>query len=86
MFRKSIEYERSIKLIDEYGNQTTSVQEGWMRTTSHESVLAMLEHRANRYKSRGKLKGIDDNLVTWAMDETGTMDTSIFNNNYENNE
>ncbi len=56
-----------------------------MNTTSHESVLAMLENHANRFKDRGKLKGVDDKLVSWAMDETGTIDTSIFISNYDNN-
>ncbi len=57
-----------------------------MEITSHESTLAALENRANRFSCRGKLRGVDDNLVTWALDETGTIDSSLLCNNYENKE
>ena len=57
-----------------------------MAITRHESVLAALENRANRFSSRGNLRGVDVGLVNSALDETGTIDTSLFCNTYENNE
>jgi hypothetical protein len=84
MFRRSNRNERIINLIDEYGDQTSAVQGGRMETTSHESVLAALENCANRFTRWGKLRGVDDNLVTWALDETGSIDTSLFCKNHEN--
>ncbi len=56
-----------------------------MEITSHESVLAVLENCANHFTCWGKLRGVDDNLVIWALDETGMIDTSLFCNNHENN-
>ncbi len=57
-----------------------------MGITSHKSTLTALENRANRFTCREKLKGVDDNLVTWALDKTGTIDSSLLCNNYENKE
>jgi hypothetical protein len=85
MFRRSNQNKRIINLIDECGEQTSTVQGGQMEITSHESVLAALENRANRFTRWGKLRGVDDNLVTWALDEKGTIDTSLFCKNHENN-
>jgi hypothetical protein len=56
-----------------------------MSITGHESVLAALANCATRFFCRGKLRGGDDNLVTWALDKTCTVDTSLFCNNHENN-
>jgi hypothetical protein len=70
---------RTIELVDEAGNRTCEIQEGQMCTTSHSSVLAALENRARRFRGRGKLTCADDHLVSaaWAVDETGTVDTSF---------
>jgi hypothetical protein len=57
-----------------------------MGITSHESTLAALENRANCFTHRGKLRGVDDNLVTWALDKACTIDSSLLCNNYENKE
>ncbi len=57
-----------------------------MSITRHESILAALASCTNRFSGQGRLKGGDDNLVTWALDETGTVDTSLLCNNHENNE
>jgi hypothetical protein len=57
-----------------------------MNVTSHESVLAALENRANRYSNRGSTRGADDNLVSWALDETGMINTSLLCKGGENNE
>jgi hypothetical protein len=48
-------------------------------------LLAALANRTTRFSCQGKLRGVDDNLVTWALDKTGTVDTSLFCNNHENN-
>jgi hypothetical protein len=56
-----------------------------MEITSPESILAMLGNCTNRFSCRGNLWGVDDNLVTWAHDETGMVDTSLFCSNHQNN-
>jgi hypothetical protein len=56
-----------------------------MNITSHESVLAALKNRASRYSNRGFTCGADNNLVSWALDKTGTVDASFLCNNNENN-
>jgi hypothetical protein len=57
-----------------------------MEITSHESVLAALEDRASRFSRRGKVQGVDDTLVSWALGETGTVDTSPLCRNHDNSE
>ena len=57
-----------------------------MDITNHESVLTTLANRASRYTTRGPTHGVDDSLVSWALDEMGTVDTSFLCNNNENNE
>jgi hypothetical protein len=64
MFRLSNQNKRIINLIDECGEQTSTVQGGPMEITSHESVLAALENCANCLTRQGQLRGVDDNLVT----------------------
>ncbi len=86
MFRRTIENQRVINLIDECGHQSRAIQEGRMNATSHESVLAALENWANRYSNRGSTRKADNNLVSWALDETGTINASLLCNNGENNE
>jgi hypothetical protein len=84
MFRRSVENRRIINLIDGHGNHTCAVQEGRMNITSHKSVLAALENRASRYSNRGPTQGVDDNLVSWALDKTGTVDASFLGKCNEN--
>ncbi len=57
-----------------------------MGITSHESTLTALENWANRFTCHGKLRGVDDNLVTWVLDKTGMIESSLLCNNYENKE
>jgi hypothetical protein len=57
-----------------------------MEITSYTSVLTALEHRANRYTNQGRLTGVDDSLMAWALDETGTVNTSLLCKNYEQSE
>jgi hypothetical protein len=89
MFRKSNKYQRTIDLVDKLGNRTSEVQEGRMNITSHDSVLAALEHQVSWYRCTGKLGDIGDHtvLVAAAIDKRGTVNASYFlNNNSENNE
>ncbi len=60
-----------------------------MNITSHDSVLAALEHRANRYRCHGKLGDIGNHTVSAAaaIDKTGTVDASyLLHYDSENNE
>ena len=60
-----------------------------MNITSHDSVLATLEHQANQYRCKGKLGDIGNHtvLAAAAIDEAGTVDASyLLNNDSENNE
>ncbi len=59
-----------------------------MNITSHDSVLAALEHRANQYRNQGKLGDVGDRSVLAAavIDETGTVDVSYMLHESENNE
>jgi hypothetical protein len=88
MFKKSNQYQRRINLVDKLGNRTSEVQEGRMNITSHDSVLAALEHQANWYRCKGKLGDIGNRTVSAAatIDETGTVNASyLLNNDSENN-
>ncbi len=67
-----------VNLIDEWGVTSSAVMGGWMDITNHESVLAALANCASRYTTIGPTHGVDDSLVSWALDEMGTVDTSFF--------
>jgi hypothetical protein len=71
MFRRS---NRITELIDEFGNQTCKMQEGWMNIASHNHVFQALKNRAKRFKGKRKLQGVDDRTFAWALDKTGTID------------
>jgi hypothetical protein len=49
-----------------------------MEPIRQESILESLSNRANRFRKVGQSKGVDDHLVSWALDETGTVDATIF--------
>ena len=74
-----------VNLIDEWGVTSSVVMGGRMEITNHESVLGALANRASHYTTRGPTRGVDDSLVLWTLDETGTVDTSFLCNNNENN-
>jgi hypothetical protein len=59
-----------------------------MNITSHDSVLATLEHQANRYRNQGKLGDIGNRSVSAAaaIDETGIVDVSYMLHESENDE
>jgi hypothetical protein len=86
VFRRSVENQRVINLINEHGNHSSAVQGGWMNITSHESVVTALKNRASHYSNRGTTRGVEDNLVSWALDKTGTVDASFLCNSNENTE
>ncbi len=84
VFRRSIENQRIINLIDKYGNHSSAVQWGQINITSHESVLASLENRASHNSNRGTTCGINDNIIHWSPDKNGMVDTSFLCNSNEN--
>ncbi len=79
-----MENQRVINFIDEHKNHSSAVQGGRMNLTSHESVHAALKNRASCYSSRGTTHGVDDNLVSWALNETGMVDVSFLCPSNEN--
>jgi hypothetical protein len=86
--RKSYQYQRTINLVDKHGDRTSKVQEGRMNITSHDSVLATLEHQANQYRNKGKLGDIGDHsiLAAAAIDKTGMVEFSYMLHENGNNE
>ncbi len=61
------------------------MQEGRLNKISHQSILCTLEYRASRYKCKENVSSIDDNLVSWALVKTGTIDSSLLLNRTEMN-
>ncbi len=57
-----------------------------MNVTNHTSILAALENQASRYSTKGFTCGVNNSLVSWALDETETVNTSFLCNNNENTE
>jgi hypothetical protein len=86
VFKRSSQNQCVIELVDEHGNQSFEVQEGRLNEISHQAILRALEHRASCYKCKEKVSSVDDNLVSWALDETGTIDSTLLLNRTEMNE
>ena len=57
-----------------------------MEVIRHESILEALSNRANRFRNLGKTTSVDNNQVSSALDETGTIDASLLQNFRENEE
>ena len=55
-----------------------------MEIICHESILESLSNHASRFRNLGSSKGVDDYLVSWALDETGMVDATIFDKSKEN--
>ena len=55
-----------------------------MEPIRQKSILESLSNRANRFRNVGTSKDVDDHLVSWALDETGTLDVTIFDKSKEN--
>ena len=85
-FRKSDNNIRLIDLIDEHGNKTRKELHGNMEIIRHKSILDALSSRANRFRNIGKMTSVDNNYVSFALDETGTINTTSLNNFRENEE
>ena len=86
MFEPRNQNLRVLDLINEHDYCSCEVQEVQMNTTSHQSILQALEQCANRYQSKGKMSSVDDQLVSWALDKTGMVNTSNLWNGTETNE
>ncbi len=65
-----------IELVDVDGNRRRVVSEGWMNGTKHETVLQVLTQRAERFRSRLGRSGLEGLGHAWAIDKTGTIETS----------
>jgi hypothetical protein len=79
--RRSSQNLHVIELVDEHGNVSCEVQEGRLNEISHQSIFRALEHWASQYKCKDKISSVDDNLVSWALDETGTIDPTLLSTN-----
>ena len=62
------------------------MQERRLNKISHQSILRALEHRASRYKCNEKFSSIDGNLVSWAPDKTGTINSTLLSYRTDMNE
>jgi hypothetical protein len=62
------------------------VQEGRLNEISHQSILRALDHRARQFKCKEKFRCANDNLISWPLDETGTIDSSLLLNRTEMDE
>ena len=56
-----------------------------MEIISHEFIVTALENWTNRFTHWERIWGVDDCLVSRALDKTGMMDTSLLCNDCENN-
>jgi hypothetical protein len=74
MFRQRNQNLHVTDLIDKQGNRSCEVQEGRLNIINHQSVLQALEHCASQYRCKGRLSSTDNHLVSWAIDETETVD------------
>ncbi len=64
-----------IKLVDVDGNRRRVTSRGRMNGTRHETVLQVLTQRAQRFDHRLSGPGHEDLGHTWAIDETGMLET-----------
>ncbi len=75
-FRKCTEFKRVIELVDVDGNRRRIVSRGRMNGAKHETVLQVLTQQAQRFRSRLGRPGPKGSSHAWAIDETGTLETS----------
>ncbi len=76
LFRRSNHNKRIIQLIDESGTRTRVTQYGRLNSTSHQTIINALAHRAERFRSTRILSSNNASTDT-PINETGTVDTSI---------
>ncbi len=77
VFRQGDKHVRVINMCDANGNRTSDRWWGSMEIIRHESILKVLYNHSKRFRGVGKLSTVDDHLVSWALDETGTVDKTI---------
>ena len=74
MFKKKEQSSRILEMISKEGRGYVIEQPGHLNTTKHETVLQLLERRAERLRKDND--ELTDNLHNWTVDETGTVDTA----------
>ena len=74
MFKKKEQSKRILDMISKDGRGYVIEQSGHLNTTKHETVLQLLERRAERLRKDKDV--LADNVHNWSVDETGTVDTS----------
>ena len=70
---------RNIHILNVDGTRSTVLQAGHLNTVKHTTVLKALEHRANRFQKKGNMIEAEARLHSRSLDETGTIDTRVFN-------
>ncbi len=73
--RKKKYYQCVVELIDVDGKRTKVKTQGRMNITQHSLVLQVLTKRAQRFHQK-KSVGLKESHHSWALDNTGTLDTS----------
>ena len=69
---------REIQLLDVNGVRSLTQLDGHMNTVTHTLVLKALEQRANRFRVKGKMLEAVARAHAWSLDDTGTINTKIF--------
>ncbi len=72
--------------MDEHGNRTWEELHGSMEVIRHELTLEALSNRASQFRNVGKTRSVNNHLVSWALDETGTVDATLFQNTRKSKE
>ena len=72
MFKSKEQSKRVLGMIDAEGRRYTVEQEGHLNTTTHDTVLKLLERRSLRLRKRDNLEISASH--NWAVDETGTIE------------
>jgi len=75
MFKKKEKSCRILEMISRDGRKYSTEQAGHLNTTRHDTVLQLLERRAERLRN-GNKEVLFNERHNWLVDETGTIDTS----------
>jgi len=76
MFKKKEESSRTLEMISRDGRKYCSEQTGHLNITRHDTILQLLERRAERLRN-GNKDELTNERHNWLVDETGTIDTSL---------
>jgi hypothetical protein len=82
-YRNQIESSRQISLVHNDRSHTTICQPGHLNMTTHMIVLKALEHRATRYRVKGRLSEVKVRSHCWGLDDTGTINTTYLRRSRE---